>query len=50
MKELASIKGTNGVLFVFEDHVVISAKSTMGFLRQGFKGDREIYFNTTVRL
>src|SRR5699024_10885351 len=42
---LVSFKGLNGSLEVFEDRVVISRKTAMGFFFQGNKGNREIYFS-----
>lgn len=43
-KCLVSVKGLNGVVNIYDDRVVISRKTAMGFVFQGIKGDREIYF------
>jgi hypothetical protein len=45
MEALLTLKATNGILTVFDDHVEISRKSVMGFLSQGIKGDRVIYYS-----
>lgn len=42
---IASVKGVNGIVYVFPDRVVLSRKTALGFVTQGIKGDREIYFN-----
>ncbi|MDA3973252.1 SHOCT domain-containing protein [Enterococcus thailandicus] len=42
---IASVKGLNGIVKVFSDKVVISRKTAMGFVTQGIKGDREIFFS-----
>lgn len=44
MECLISVKGLNGVLSVYEDKITISRKTAAGFLMQGIKGDRDIYF------
>ncbi len=41
---LMELKATNGVLFVYEDRVVISRKTFTGFMMQGLAGDRTLYF------
>lgn len=43
-KKLYELKATNGILFVYEDRVVISRNTFTGFMMQGFAGDRTIYF------
>ncbi|NOU23672.1 MAG: DUF4429 domain-containing protein [Methyloglobulus sp.] len=45
MAEIDRIDGTNGCLIVYNDRVVISRKTIMGFLAQGFTGDRTIPFS-----
>lgn len=42
---LIELKATNGILFVYEDRVVISRKTFTGFMMQGHAGDRTIYFS-----
>ena len=44
MEELLELKGTNGILKVLDDCIIISRKSAMGFLSQGIKGDRTIFY------
>ena len=41
---LLSLKGLNGILKIYNDRVTISRKTAMGFMMQGIKGDRDIYF------
>lgn len=41
---LAQVKGTGGIVYVFSDHIEISRKSITGFIEQGIKGDKSIYF------
>lgn len=43
-KKLFELKATNGILFVYDDRVVISRKTLTGFMMQGLAGDRTIYF------
>lgn len=43
--KLVGFKGLNGILEVYEDRIVISRKTAMGFFFQGNKGNREIYFS-----
>ena len=38
------IKGSNGILKVFDDRVVISRASVMGFMAQGFAGEKTIFY------
>lgn len=38
------LKATNGTINAFEDRVEISRKSVGGFITQGIKGDRIIYY------
>lgn len=45
MAEIDRIDGTNGSLVVYEDRVVITRKTIMGFIVQGFTGDRTIPFS-----
>lgn len=42
--EIFSIKCTNGLLNVYEDKVVISRKTAMGFVSQSLKGDRIFFY------
>jgi hypothetical protein len=42
--ELISLKATNGIIYVYEDRVVISRKSVMGFVTQGIRGDRTFHY------
>jgi Domain of unknown function (DUF4429) len=44
MAEIDRIDGTNGSLIVYEDRVVLTRKTIMGFISQGFTGDRTIPF------
>lgn len=41
---LAEVKGFGGFVYVHSDRVIISRKSITGFIYQGFKGDKTIYF------
>lgn len=45
MSEVDKIDGANGCLIVYNDRVVISRKTIMGFLAQRFTGDRVIPFS-----
>lgn len=45
MAEIDRIDGANGSLVVYEDRVVITRKTIMGFIAQGFTGDRTILFS-----
>jgi Domain of unknown function (DUF4429) len=45
MAEIDRVDGTNGSLVVHEDRVVITRKTIMGFIAQGFTGDRTIPFS-----
>ena len=38
------IKGSNGILKVFDDRIVISRASVMGFIAQGFAGEKTIFY------
>lgn len=42
--EIMKLKGTNGIVYAYNDHVVISRKTITGFLAQGIKGNRKIYY------
>ena len=44
-KVIVEVKGLNGIIKIFDDRVVISRKTATGFLMQGIKGDRTIYFS-----
>jgi Domain of unknown function (DUF4429)/Short C-terminal domain len=46
MAEIDRIDGANGSLIVYEDRVVITRKTIMGFIAQGFTGDRTIPFSS----
>ena len=39
-----SLKGTNGVLSVFDDHIEISRENAFGKIAQGNRGARTIYY------
>lgn len=39
------LKCTNGILHVYEDKVVISRKTVAGFISQGIKGEKTLYYN-----
>ena len=41
---LAKVKGTGGIVYIFSDHIEISRKSITGFIEQGIKGSKSIYF------
>jgi Short C-terminal domain/Domain of unknown function (DUF4429) len=45
MAEIDRLNGTNGSLVVYEDRVVLTRKTIMGFIVQGFAGDRTIPFS-----
>jgi Domain of unknown function (DUF4429)/Short C-terminal domain len=45
MAEIDRLNGTNGSLVVYEDRVVLTRKTIMGFIAQGFAGDRTIPFS-----
>lgn len=38
------LKCTNGILIVYEDRVIISRNTAMGFLTQGAKGDKVFFY------
>jgi hypothetical protein len=38
-------KGSNGAILVYDDRVVITRATAMGFLAQGFTGDRTIFYS-----
>lgn len=38
------LKCTNGIIYIYEDKVVISRKTLAGFIAQGIKGDKTIYY------
>ncbi len=42
---IISIKGRNGKLELYKNFIRLSRKTVMGFLTQGLKGDKDIYFN-----
>ncbi len=42
--EVKELKCTNGILKVYEDKVVISRKTAMGFISQGLKGDKVFFY------
>lgn len=44
MEEQIKLKCTNGILFVYEDRVVISRNSAAGFIAQGLKGDKVFFY------
>lgn len=43
--EVKELKCTNGILKVYEDKVVISRKTAMGFISQGLKGDKVFFYS-----
>lgn len=43
--EVFSLKGSNGILKVYEDKVVLSRNTVNGILYQGIKGDRIFFYN-----
>lgn len=43
MEEM-KLKCTNGILYVYEDRVIISRKTLIGFTTQGIKGDKTFYY------
>lgn len=38
------LKCTNGILIVYEDRVIISRKTALGFFSQGLKGDKTFFY------
>lgn len=45
MEKIMELKCTNGILYVYEDRVVISRKTVAGFISQGIKGEKTLYYN-----
>lgn len=43
MEEM-KLKCTNGLLIVYDDKIIISRKTAMGFLSQGLKGDKVFFY------
>lgn len=43
MEEM-KLKYTNGLLIVYDDKIIISRKTAMGFLSQGLKGDKVFFY------
>jgi hypothetical protein len=43
--EVKELKCTNGLLKVYEDKVIISRKTAMGFVSQGLKGDKTFFYS-----
>lgn len=43
MEEM-KLKCTNGLLFVYDDKIIISRKTAMGFFAQGLKGDKVFFY------
>ena len=39
-----SLKCINGILYVYDNRVVISRKTAMGVIMQGIKGDRTVFY------
>lgn len=42
-KPILDVKGVNGQIQLYEDHIVISRKGTLGFLTQGHKGRKSVF-------
>lgn len=42
--EKFQLKCTNGILLVYEDRVVISRKTAVGFMTQGLTGDKNFFY------
>ena len=42
---MQELKCTNGILRVYEDRVVISRSTAMGFISQGLKGEKTFFYN-----
>ena len=42
--EIFKLKCTNGILLVYNDRVIISRKTALGFVSQGLKGDRTFFY------
>lgn len=42
---METMKGTNGILTVYEDKVVISRKTLGGFITQNIKGDKTFFYS-----
>ena len=42
--EIFQLKCTNGMLLVYNDRIVISRNTALGFVSQGLKGDRTFFY------
>ena len=47
---IVSFKGRNGRLELYEDYVRIDRGTVMGFLLQGLKGQKDIYFDSITSI
>jgi len=45
---MRELKCTNGLLKVYEDRIVISRNTIMGFASQGLKGDKTLFFSDLI--
>ena len=43
---ITQLKGTNGIIYLYEDRIVLSRKSFGGFAAFGLVGDRTIYYHS----
>lgn len=46
MEPIKELKGTNGILHLYEDRIVISRKTFGGFAAFGIIGDKTIFYNS----
>lgn len=44
--ESMQLKGTNGILYLYEDKIIISRKTFGGFAAFGIVGDKTIFYNS----
>jgi len=48
--EIMSLKGTNGLILAYEDRVVVSRKSFLGYVAQGINPDRTYYYRDLLSI
>lgn len=44
-KLITKLKGTNGIIYIYEDRIVISRKTFFGFSTFGIVGDKTLFYN-----
>ena len=47
--EIFQLKCTNGMLLVYNDRIVISRNTALGFVSQGLKGDRTFFYKDLTK-